>query len=74
MQCPGCGHDVANGRTECMHCGAAFKDTASEEILDLLFVSNRVLCARLQTQRRKHIRALKSKPPAMRVVVDSRKG
>ena len=34
MQCPECGHNVANGRTQCIYCGAALGDIAFGEDLD----------------------------------------
>jgi hypothetical protein len=33
MQCPECGHNVANGRAECLYCGAVLGDAASGDYL-----------------------------------------
>ena len=36
MLCPECGHNVANGRAECIYCGAAVGEIAFADDLDLL--------------------------------------
>jgi hypothetical protein len=34
MQCPDCGHNVANGRTQCIYCGAALGENTFAEDLN----------------------------------------
>ena len=36
MQCPECGHNVANGRAECIYCGAVLGEIAFTDDLDSL--------------------------------------
>ena len=36
MQCPKCGHNVANGRPECIYCGAVLGEIAFADNLDSL--------------------------------------
>jgi len=36
MQCPECGHNVADGRAECIYCGAALGEIAFADDLDSL--------------------------------------